>query len=583
MKSNLLGYDRVDKAPVRIPVKAFQTHFHLIGGTGKGKTTAIHTMLHPLLMDPFDHSCFVIVDRMGNLSNELLLWMSSQYCSEAVRKRLIYIEPAREDVVLGFNPLRCSNDQEGFYKVQRATEIILRAWESVNIEAMPRLARWTFNAFWAAAKLGLTIADCVHFLMPGSPHHARLLECLPERMKCEWSELIDARSSEVVRILESTRNRLKPYFESDILRRMFGSTESHFDALKFMREGRIVLLNLAPQNRLSTQLADAIGALVLNEILATARSLPLGVRYPTYLLLDEFQNFVGPDIEAALPEVRQLGLRLILSHQSFSQLKRGDYDLTSMIFQAQSRMIFGVQGEDADVLAHELASISYDPKRIKEERYVRRQRIVGHEIIKLSSWSEAQSEAEGWNKTFGHQWSANQGVSHGLARDTKSEGKSRGDSETRGESRNRTQGRTYGESEHVRPVHEDYDELSARVYYSFDEQRSLWASGVRNLRTGTCLMRLVDDDKLREVDVKRSAPGHLAWDWETIVNHYPKAIEDRDRLLEENFRFGPFVAPDDIDREAQLRIESVVRPRPALQSPSFDKLSSTGPPPDPFA
>lgn len=574
MRDILLGHNHADKSPVRIPVKAFQTHFHLIGGTGKGKTTAIHTMLHPLLMDPFDKSCFVIVDRMGNLSNELLLWMSSRYCSEAVRKRLVYIEPAREDVVLGFNPLRYRTEGEGFYKVQRATEIILRAWESVNIEAMPRLARWTFNAFWAAAQLGLTISDCVHFLMPGSPHHARLLECLPERLKAEWSELIDARSAEVVRILESTRNRLKPYFESDILRRMFGSTESRLDVLQFMREGKIVVLNLAPQNRLSTQLADTIGALVLNEILATARSLPLGVRYPTYLLLDEFQNFVGPDIESALPEVRQLGLRLILSHQSLSQLKRGDYDLTSMIFQAQSRMIFGVQGEDADLLAHELASITFDAKRIKEEHYVRRQRIVGHQVIKLSSWSESEAEAAGWNKTYGNQWSANQGVSHGLIRDTKSEGTSRGNSENRGESGNRTHGRTHGESEHMMPVHADYDELASRTFYSFDEQRSLWASGVRKLRTGTCLMRLVDDDRLYEVDVNRSTPGHLAWDLKTLVERYPQAIEARNRLLDENFRIGPFVSPDAIDRETQLRLASVVSVPLAIESSGANQIEN---------
>src|SRR4029077_2436420 len=119
---------------------------------------------------------------------------------------------------------------------------------------------------------------------------------------------------------------------------MFGATESRLDVHRLMSEGSIVLLNLAPQNRLSQQLGDAIGALVINEILSNARSLPLGVRYPTYLLLDEFQNFVGPDLEAALPEVRQLGIRLILSHQSFSQLKRGDYDLTEMIWQAQSRL-----------------------------------------------------------------------------------------------------------------------------------------------------------------------------------------------------------------------------------------------------
>src|SRR5207253_10977182 len=125
----------------------------------------------------------------------------------------------------------------------------------------------------------------------------------------------------------------------------------------------------APQNRLPTQLADAIGALILNEVIATARSLPGHVRYPTYLLLDEFQNFVGPDIESALPEVRQLGLRLILSHQSLSQLERGDYDLTAMIFQAQSRMIFGVQGEDADLLGRELGALSFDPMRVKDEIY----------------------------------------------------------------------------------------------------------------------------------------------------------------------------------------------------------------------
>src|SRR5205807_6234474 len=125
-------------------------------------------------------------------------------------------------------------------------------------------------------------------------------------------------------------------------------------------------------------------------ILANARSLPVTERYPTYLFLDEFQNFVGPDMESALPEVRQLDIRLILSHQSFSQLERGDYDLTSMIFQAQSRMIFGVQGEDADILAHELASLTFDPGRIKEENYVRRQRLAGHRIVELASWSESQ-------------------------------------------------------------------------------------------------------------------------------------------------------------------------------------------------
>src|SRR5206468_7659302 len=146
---------------------------------------------------------------------------------------------------------------------------------------------------------------------------------------------------------------LKPYFESSLLRGLYGSTQSRFSALRFMREGRIVIINLAPNNRLPPQVADAFGGMVINEFLATARSLPMSERYPTYLWLDEFQNFVGPDIEHAIPEVRQLGLRLIFSHQSFSQLERGDVDLTSIIRQCQSWGVFGLQGLDADVWADE--------------------------------------------------------------------------------------------------------------------------------------------------------------------------------------------------------------------------------------
>jgi TraM recognition site of TraD and TraG len=584
MRAILLGHERDTRSAVRVPKKSFATHWHLIGGTGKGKTTAIHTLLHQLLLDPVEDECFFIFDRMGNLSHELLLWMASDFCTEDVRRRLVYIEPAREDVVLGFNPLLYDTPAHGYYKVSRATEIILRAWEDVNIEAMPRLARWTFNAFWAAAQLGLTIADCVHLLMPGSPYHAQLLQCLPERLKYEWSELLDARSGEATRILDSSRNRLKPYFESDILRRMFGATESRLDVLRFMREGKIVVLNLAPGNRLSSQLANAIGALVLNEVLTSARSLPRGVRYPTYLLLDEFQNFVGPDIDAALPEVRQLGIRLLLSHQSFSQLKRGDYDLTSMIFQAQSRLVFGVQGEDADLLAHELASITYNPKRVKDEVYTRRQLVTGHRVTELASWSNAEAFAEQWNKTYGSNWANHENVVRrdGSRHDVRGEGESRTRSEADGKGGSQSRTATSGKHETLVPEYEQFLELASRTYYTFEEQKSLWAQAVRNLRTGEALLRLVDDPRLYALNVKRDTPGHLGWDAEVLYRELPEALEDVDRLIEENFRSELFASPAAIEAETEKRLQAVLRPVLRLQSPPRVQPVSGAAGPDPF-
>lgn len=555
----MLGHDAVTGKEFRVPRDAFRTHFHLIGGTGKGKTTAIHTMLQSLLMDDIEPACFIIVDRLGNFAQELMLWMAStDYCTDDVRDRLVYIQPSREDLVLPFNPLLHDSPAHGYYKVERATEIILRAWESVNIEAMPRLARWTFNAFWAAAQLNLTITDCVHFLMPGSPYHEQLLNVLPTRLQAEWQEIATARSGEAIRILESSRNRLKPYFESDILRRMFGASSSRLDVHRFMAEAKIVIIDLAPRNRLSTQLANTIGALIINEVLATARSLARDVRYPTYLFLDEFQNFVGPDIESALPEVRQLGLRLVLSHQSFSQLERGDYDITSMIFQAQSRMVFGVQGEDADVLANEIASITYEGKRIKDEIYSRRQLQKGHRIVELTSSSSTSSTAQERSKTRGEGRSTSESESsrHGS---TLSEGESEGRSSSIGDSEGetRTDGYTTGKHQTLVPEHEEFSELASRTYVNFDEQRTEWAKRIRNLPTGHALIRLVNDDAIRQIRVKRAAAGHLRYDMQTLAREFPEALTELDALIERNFRSDIFVPAKSIDAEIDARIRRV--------------------------
>ncbi len=583
MKSILLGHEKDSRREVRIPRSAFSTHFHLIGGTGKGKTTAIHTLLRPLLRDPGERSCVIVIDRLGNLSEELLLWMASkEFCPDDVRDRLVFIQPSREDVVLPMNPLTYDTPAHGYFKVERATEIVLRAWESVNIEAMPRLARWTFNAFWAAAQLGLTIADCSHLLMPGSQYHQALLGVLPAGLQAEWREISNPRSSqEATRILDSSRNRLKPYFESDILRRMFGTTKHRFNAEQFMREGKIVVVDLSPRNRLASQLGNTIGALILNEVIATARNLPRGVRYPTYVLLDEFQNFVGPDIESALPEVRQLGLKLLLSHQSFSQLIRGDYDLTSMIFQAQSRMAFGIQGEDADFLANEFASIMYERRKIKEEVYTRRQLSAGHRIMELSSWSEAESQAENWTRSFGKNWSQQTSSAQppGIVRPTESKASGLGTSEGDGEGGSAGHTTTRGSHQTLVPQHEDFLELASRTYETFDEQKSDWAKKIRNLATGECILRLVDDSALRHVSVKRSVPGYLKYDMATIKKHFPEVIANMERMIEENFASDLFVPAAVIDRESEQRLQAALRPRITVQA----KISSAGEASEPFA
>ena len=601
--SIFLGHERDGKRQLFLPERSFRTHWHLIGGTGKGKTTAILAMQLQLFRDARPGAHFIF-DRMGAFSYFLLLWLASPYCPAWVRERLVYIDASREDVFLPFNPLLYTTPAHGYFKVNRATECILRAWASQNIEEMPRLARWVFNAMWAAAQLGLTVADCVHLLMPGSDFHEPLIRRLPALLQAEWEELLRARGGEAGRILESTRNRMKPYFESPILRRMFGASENRLDVLRFIREAKIVIVNLAPQNRLASQLADAMGGLIVNEVLATLRSLPMGERYPTYLWLDEFQRFVGPDLEEAIPEVRQLDLRLILSHQSLSQLKRGDTDLTSLIFQCQSRMIFGIQGEDADLLAHELASVTYDPKRLKDEMFTRRQLLAGHRVIELMSWSQSEAESENWNRTYGTNWSHQQSTtsssgqttsdsrSEGISRrdgsiianrssgtgrteghtetDGKASGKSDGGSDQTGKGGSSTKSSSSSVSQSLLPIHDEFTELVRRTYYTFEEQRSLWAQQVRLRETGQAFVRLVDDPHVYDVDIQRYAPGHLEWDLEKLKRRRPEAVENVLRLLEQNFCSEYFVPAHVIDRQSEERLQRILNPAIEVRIPAID-------------
>ena len=228
--------------------------------------------------------------------------------------------------------------------------------------------------------------------------------------------------------------------------------------------------------------------------------------------------------------MRQLGLRLILSHQSFSQLKRGDYDLTTMIFQAQSRMIFGLQGEDADLLAHELASINFDPKRIKEENYVRRQRIAGHRIVELASWSESEGEAENWNDTYGKNWSRPRRACHTACSATPTaKGTRPRAARASGKAAAGAAVPHAGASQQLVPIHEEYDELANRTFYSFQEQRSIWASKSPEAEDRAVRPPLVDDETLYDVDVKQSKAGLPGVGWNAIHRDLPEVIDDRQR------------------------------------------------------
>ncbi|HQX52549.1 MAG TPA: type IV secretory system conjugative DNA transfer family protein, partial [Planctomycetaceae bacterium] len=367
--------------------------------------------------------------------------------------------------------------------------------------------------------------------------------------------------------------------------------DNRFDVERMIRERRIVIINLASLGELSGFLSNTIGAMALNEIFETAfRMSTVFGRHtvdPTFVVLDEFQRFANsPDIMAAIPTVRQVGLKLVLAHQSFSQLKQGDLDLTEIIWQAQNRFAFANSAEDADIIANELAVMSFDSTKIKYQTQIVRQRVAGHRI----EWLESQGINNNYSKGFSEQNMIGYGHSAGLTassefdRKTISSSTSENRGNTAGQSEANTTGRSESRSQTLVPILEDVTDISGVQFKSFEEHRLEWMKIIRQLKTGRCFGKFVDDDHLYHLLVDYVRPKKLLRMQERIA-------ELKQRNYEQDF----FVSSSEADRlMEQARQQLLQRPRVTITEPATfqsasdvdgncaDAAASEPPSPSPF-
>ena len=286
---------------------------------------------------------------------------------------------------------------------------------------------------------------------------------------------------------------------------------------------------------------------------------------PTYLVLDEFQNYVNGDIYEAIPTVRQKGLRLILSHQSFSQLIQGDIDLMGLIWQPRSRLAFAVDALDADTLAHELASLTYDPMKIKHQQVSHRQRIVGYRRETLKTWSNSDARGRTQGKSHGDNRSENESLTQpgGRGKDP-TRGSGKGTGSTRGESEGNSETHTTSTGEHEInvPIHEEVEEPSGVTFKSFDEETNEWGRVLRTLNTGEALAKFYNDSVLHRVLID-----------EDPIPDSTRLRAAVDELIQKNFESDLFVSAARADQEAEEIRLSLFQPQKLILPP--DRL--TGP------
>lgn len=298
-----------------LPVEAMKRHCYISGLSGSGKSELMKLIFYHL-QEQTDHT-LVLLDPHGDLAQEVLEFTFKE------PERVVYIDPYLfENKFPVFNPFDIP--QRDDYSIEIYTQQIVKV----------------FQELLSGATLSLQM-------------QALLTPCVATLLKRKGSSLydlqrfmIDGHNEDLVRLGKASKNPShRLFFEREFHNKLYQSTklsiytkvlsllntrtffnmtvgESTIDLEAEINEGKIILFNLS-KGKMGEEASEAFGRFVVSALQSIAQrrgAVEKEERKPTFLFIDEFQNYVTSSVEAILAETRKYGLHLVFANQFIDQV-----------------------------------------------------------------------------------------------------------------------------------------------------------------------------------------------------------------------------------------------------------------------
>lgn len=522
MTAIAIGTDLQSNGKLVLDKKARETHVHVIGASGTGKSYFLEQMIR---RDISRGSGVCFIDPHGETYNNLVAWLATSGISA---RSVHLINPSRGEFSVGFNPL-CLEDSNPSRRVLDMLHAFMRVWGGTDMDQTPRLKKCLRNTLYALAVHRLSLLEASLFTSTRyRSKRQELTANLPIwEYSDEWAEFDTYTPKEYREYFESTRSRIFEFITSPAIRPIIGQTENVLDFRACMEQGHIVLVNLAESPDFHKQEAHLLGAMLIADMYAAAkqRDVAAASRQPFYAYIDECADYLNEDIAKSLDETRKYGLHFTLSHQRLGQLRAlGDNVYDAVMSNAQTKVVFRVDDDDnAEQLCRALLRSEFDLEVPKE--ILNKPAAVGQEIIELFSESTSYGEAHG-RSDFS---SEGQGESAGMSAFIPEEGENRGHTEISGLSSMSGSGsgtssitsevKTFGSSQSLRTV---YEEMPTAVY-SLDEIIHMGIRSIREMPKRQALVRPVGGRPARvyTLDISNRRPLALQ------MNNYVRRVSTR--------------------------------------------------------
>jgi heme-degrading monooxygenase HmoA len=546
----LLAYNAFNRQPIYLTPEEYNSHWHILGGTGKGKSKFLEHIFKELIR--LKHGV-CLIDPHGDLYDALARYITRNRLED----KTILIDPNEDELIVGLNYLeRTEGTEKGIHDL---VGLVLRAFMKVFGEAdegtKPRFERWGRNTLYPLIENNYTLVETRDFLnFENRVARSKILGQLRDDFyQKEWIDFELYSPRDKVNLLESVLNRINKFIGHERVRRIVGQAKSTINFRKAMDEGKIVLVNLAPR-KFSHEIKNMLGVMLIDMIVEAATSrnnIPENKRRPFFLIVDEFGEVVCNDFAYALDSCRKYKVRLILSHQRLFQLKE-DYPnvYDAVMSNTDIKFSFGISRENAEIMAKEMFTGKIRGDKIKDEIWQTKFRphlvwetVTSHSHVDSQASGRGHSDSSGGGRSSFETQSLTPdsglffqdvlGISVG-----EGESLSFASSDSSFETSSSADGFT--ETQVPTTQFEAFKEISSRTYWTPEELMEKFIAWIKNptprhgqLKTGNkgpiaTVTPWVDEVTVRQVDVQTSK--------EKILSLYARPVKEVDRELAERQR-----------------------------------------------
>lgn len=348
--------------PFHISERERFEHCHIVGGTGHGKTQLMQRMIHADLLKAIsDNRSIVVIDSQGDLINKLSrLALFDPDASNSLASRLILIDPSDVAYPASLNLFDSHVERVNGYSGadrERVLNGVIELYETFFGEMLgAELTQKQGVIFRYLARLmmtipGATIHTLMHLMEDGKAYKS-YMDALDGSARHFFATEFFHPSFAATK--KQILKRLWGVLSTPAFERMFAQKSNKIDMFAALQSGKIILVSTA-KDMLKSDGSALLGRFFIAMIAQAAlerSTIAPDERTPTFVYIDEAQEYFDDSIETILNQARKYSVGLTLAHQTLDQLSPR---LRSAILSNTSfKCAGGVSSKDARALADEL-------------------------------------------------------------------------------------------------------------------------------------------------------------------------------------------------------------------------------------